>query len=213
MSAPHAAQIRALVEACHLAARHNLVRCSSGNLSCRLNTRLAAIKASRAWMEDLGPRDISVCRIADGRVVRGRKPSVETELHLGVYRVRPDVGAVLHFQSPFATAVACGDPARWNFHVIPEVAVYIQSIAIVDYLPPGSPELAAATISAMRKHNLAILRNHGLVAAGANLRAVIQQAAFFELTCEILLRGRGLRPLPRSAIARLMAAGRAGGPA
>jgi len=35
-----------------------------------------------------------------------RKPSVEFRFHLGIYRVRPDVGAVLHAHPPHATAYA-----------------------------------------------------------------------------------------------------------
>jgi ribulose-5-phosphate 4-epimerase/fuculose-1-phosphate aldolase len=130
---------------------------------------------------------------------------VETGLHFGVYRIRPDVNAVLHFQSPCATAIACGDPARYDFHVIPEIAYYIQKLAIVDYYVPGSPELAAAVVPALQNHNLVILRNHGLVTVGRSLPEAIQNAGFFELACEILLRGRDLRPLSRTANDQLIA--------
>ncbi len=195
------------VAACHRAASLGLVRCSSGNLSARLDEERMLVTASRAWMAELTEEQVAICRIRDGTALTDMKPSVETRFHAAILRQRPDVNVVLHFQSPAATAFACADCESVDFNVLPEIPYYIGPIAIVPYLPPGSPELAEAVTEAMRTHRLAILRNHGQVTAGASFHHAIQRAAFFELACEIILRlGDRAEPLPGAAIAQLRAA-------
>lgn len=181
-------KISEFVAACRKACECGLLRYSSGNLSCRLDDELVAVSASRSWLGEMTADDVVICRLADGEIIGGREPTVESGFHLGTLRCREDMDVVLHFQSAFATAIACGDAKEYNFNVIPEVPVYIGEIGYVDYLPPGSKELADAVVSAMEGHDLAILQNHGQVVVGKDFRDVIQKAGFFELACEILMR-------------------------
>jgi len=192
-------RIKAFVEACHTIAVHDLLRYSSGNLSWRLDDGLVALSASRAWLGELTADQVAICALADGCCINGKTPSVESRFHLGILRTRPDVNLVLHFQSPFATAVACGNPHDYNFFVIPEIPFYIGEIGIVEYLVPGSPELADAVTSAMAEHNLVILRNHGLVTVGKDFNELLQRAGMFELACQILLCQQNISPLSQSA--------------
>lgn len=186
------------VEACHAVARHGLVRCSSGNLSWRIGGGRVLIKASRVWMADATVDDVSVCRLADGRLLHGRPPSVETSLHLASLRSRPDVGVVLHFQTPFATTLACRRGPKPNYSVLPEIPFYIGPIAHVPYFPPGSPALAQAVSSALAEHDMVQMANHGQVTVAADFAHAIQNACFFELACEVIVRNCGCtKPLPR----------------
>ncbi|MGE5610316.1 MAG: class II aldolase/adducin family protein [Bacillota bacterium] len=186
-------------------AHYGLTRCSSGNLSYRLDDQRLLIKASRAWMADLTPDDISLCRIADGATLNGKKPSVEIGFHAGVLRHRPDVNVVLHYQSPAATTLGCcRDLANIDFSVIAEIPYYVGPIGLVPYILPGSPALAEAVTQVMKDHDLAILANHGQVTVGKTFADAIQKAAFFELACEVLLRaGPRIQPLSPSSIAEL----------
>ncbi len=174
--------------ACRRVAAFGLVRCSSGNLSWRVKEYML-ITATRSWMGELTGEQIAVCRIPDGTVLNEKRPSAESGFHFGILRERSDVNVVLHFQTPFATAVACRGREQKNFFVIPEIPYYIGPIAVVPYLNPGSTDLARGVIEAMKGHDLVILKNHGLVTAGKNFNDVIQKASFFELACEIILRG------------------------
>lgn len=180
-----------------------LMRCSSGNLSCRVDAGRMLVKASRAWMADLAADQVALCRIANGVSLNGLTPSVEIGFHAGILRSRPDVNVVLHFQTPAATTLACGHPEQVNFFVIPEIPVYIGKIGIVPFLDPGSKPLADAVTDVMKTHNLSILKNHGMVTVGADYDDAIQRAVFFELACDIILRGGPrIEPLPAEAIAR-----------
>ncbi|NLF32774.1 MAG: class II aldolase/adducin family protein [Planctomycetes bacterium] len=196
--------VEQFVRACRRIASAGLVRCSSGNLSWRAGDGLMLISASRSWLAAMNEEFVTTCRIADGARVDGPRPSVETVFHAGILRERPEVAVVLHFQTPFATTLACCRPAEVNYDVIPEIPVYIGPIGQVPYLPPGSPELAEAVIAVMRSHNLAIMANHGQVVAGTSYDDAIEKAVFFELACEIIVRGGpDVRPLAGDETERL----------
>lgn len=198
--------IDSFIAACHEAGRRGLMRCSSGNLSLRLDDQRMLITASRSWLDRIRPEQLAVCRIADGGLLEGARPSVETGFHAGILRQRGDVNVVLHFQSPCATALACMEPSRINYHVIPEIAYYLGVIGYVPYLTPGSESLACAVIEAMRDHDLIVLRNHGLVTAARDFDMAIQNAEFFELACSVILHGKdSVVPLGPEGINQLLA--------
>jgi len=145
------------------------------------------LTASRSWLERLTGEDISICRLSDGQCLSGRRPTIESVFHLGILRKRADANVVFHFQSPFATAIACGEPNRYDFNVLPEVPHYMGIIGIVDYFKPGTLELADAVIAAAGEHDVIILRNHGQVVVGTDYDDVFEKALFFELVCQILV--------------------------
>ena len=171
---------------CHQVAAHRLVRCSSGNMSWRIGADRMLIKSSRSWLGEMTRDTIAVCRISDGKPLTAITPSVEIGFHAGILRRRHEVNVVLHFQTPYATALACSRCKAINYDVIPEIPFYLGPIAEIPYLPPGSQALAKAVTKAMQTHDLVQLRNHGQVTVGRHFRQAIQNAAFFELACEIL---------------------------
>ena len=178
------------LEACHDVAGRRLVRCSSGNLSQRLDSHRLLITTSRSWMENASADDLCTCSISDGSLVAGKKPSVEVGFHAGIMRTRPEANVVLHFQTPCATTLACRDTQNINFFVIPEVPYYIGPLARIPYLDPGSEELAQAVTDAMRQPDMVTISNHGQVTVAADFPHVMQNAEFFELACEIILHGK-----------------------
>ncbi len=188
MTHGHQEKIDEFVAACRKAGACGLLRYSSGNMSCRLDDEIVALSASGAWLGEMTGDEVAICTLADGKSINDKQPTAESGFHLGILRSREDANVVLHFQSPFATAIACGAENVYNFAVIPELPIYIGQVGFVEYLPPGTKELADAVVSAMRDHDLVICRNHGQVAIGRDFKDVIQKAGFFELACEILLR-------------------------
>lgn len=199
------------METCREAARRGLVRCSSGNLSLRLDNEHMLITCSRSWMGRITPEEVCVCRVADGSLVTGPAPSAETGFHAGILRTRPDMNVVLHFQSSFATTLACRQTAHVDYAVIPEMPFYIGPVAEAEYSQPGSMELAAAMMEAISGHEMVMMRNHGQTTVAVDLAHAIQNAAFFELACEIIVRGGDdIRPISESVAAELNALRRSG---
>ena len=197
--------ITAFVRACHKAAEYGLVSCSSGNLSWRVEPDVALLSTSGAWLAELTQDQVAACDINTGRCSNGKIPTCESVFHLGILKNRPEMDVVLHFQSPYAAAVACGETDGLDFNMTIEVPVYIGTPAVVPYLPPGSGELAQAVIDTFKEPqtHIAILKNHGLVSVGTDLNDAIQKAVFFEMACRIMLTNPNAKVLNDDAVEHL----------
>ena len=168
-----------------------LTICSSGNLSWRVGDE-ALVSGTGSWVPSLQREKVALCRVATGEVLNSVKPSMESGFHLGVLRERPDVDVVLHFQSPYATAVACMTDIPTNFNVTAEIPCHVGSeIPVIPYFRPGSPELAEHVKEALRTHNSCLLRKHGQVVCGKDFDEVFERAMFFEMACRIIVQSGG----------------------
>lgn len=98
--------LRRVCEANRAIYESGLVVLTFGNVSAREGD-LVAIKPSGVEFRDLNPSKIPLISLLDGKVVESElKPSVDTPTHLEIYRAFPDVNAVVHTHSPYATAFA-----------------------------------------------------------------------------------------------------------
>ena len=91
----------------------------------------------------------------DGVKLAGeRDPSSEMQMHLEVYRQRPDVRAVVHAHPPIATGFAvAGIPL--DRAVLAEVVTTLGSVPIADYATPSTRELPEAVrkyVQGARRH-------------------------------------------------------------
>ena len=127
-----------------------------------------------------------------GSLERG-EASMESGFHLGILRERPDVDVVLHFQSPYATAVACMKEIPRNFNVTGlRCLCHVGSvIPVIPYFRPGSPELAEQVKAALKDHNSCLLRKHGQVVCGKDFDQAFERAMFFEMACRIIVLSEG----------------------
>ncbi len=166
-----------------------LMCCSSGNLSWRVGDK-AFVSGTGTWLSTLEPQEIAVCDIISGQSINNVRPSMESGFHLGILRKRPEVNVVLHFQSEYATVVACLKEKPENFNVTLEVPYHVGEVAVIPYFRPGSPELAEAVITAMKEHNAVLMSNHGQVVCGKDFDEVLERALFFEMACRIIVQSR-----------------------
>ena len=188
---------RAFRQCAREADRLGLVRCSSGNLSEREKGDRMRISGTGVWLGQLRGSDTAVVDLSDGSFVEGCAPSGEFRLHREVYRCRPDVSVILHFQSEAATVLACL-PEVPDYNVIIEVPVYLGGIGLVPFLPPGSAELAVAVAGAMKSADVVQMRNHGQVVAGSSFDDVLQKAVFFEFACSVIVKS-SMKAIPLKA--------------
>lgn len=198
-------QIEEFVSQARRVGAAGLTICSSGNLSWRLDNDEVLLSGTGSWVPELTPDRVSVCRLTTGEVLNGVKPSMESVFHMGVMRRRPDVNVVLHFQSPYATAVACMADRPDNFNFTAEMALHVgDTIPMIPYFRPGSPALAEHVIDALTDHNSAMLLKHGQVVCGASFDQAFERAMFFEMGCRIaVLNGRNVDPLTPTEIGDL----------
>ena len=198
-------QIDEFVACARRVGSENLTICISGNLSIRHGDEVL-VSGTGSWLPDMQPENVSVVRFSDGTVLNGVKPSMESVFHLGVLRERDgEVNCVLHFQSPYATAVACMEKRPSNFNFTAECPIHVgEEIPMIPYFRPGSPELAAHVIEAMKEHNSVMLLKHGQIVCGKDFRQALERAMFFEMACRIaVIDGNNVNPLTPDEIGDL----------
>ena len=179
--------IELFLQQAHRVGDAGLTICSSGNISWRIGEE-ALISGTGSWVPSLPKEKVAICRIATGESLNGVKPSMESGFHLGILRERPDVNVVLHFQSPYATAVACMAKLPENLNVTAEIPCHVGSdIPVVPYFRPGSVELAEHVKDALKDHNSCLLRKHGQVVCGKDFDEAFERAMFFEMACRIII--------------------------
>jgi L-fuculose-phosphate aldolase len=130
--------------------------------------------------------DVVVVRLSDGEVVEGhRKPTVEKDLHLGIYRSRPEIRAVIHTHPVYSQVFAV---LHKSIPVIIDEAAQALGgeVLTAEYALPGTPELAANTIKALGQDKMAcLLANHGAVCLGEDLSKAFKTCTVLEMTAQI----------------------------
>lgn len=157
-----------------------LNRGSSGNVSLRCGSAML-ITPSAVPPEDLTPELIVRMDLAaeDGVYEGTRRPSTEWRFHRDILRARPEVNAVVHTHSPFATVLAIARRA------IPAVHYMIAgfggpSIPCAGYATFGTEELSRLALDALRDRNGCLLANHGAITVAPTLSRALWLAVELE---------------------------------
>ena len=176
------------VECRRAAGEYGLMKCSSGNISWRIGANHMLISSNSSWLSHLKEDQICICRISDAKCIDGKRPSIESAFHAGVLSARKDINVVMHYQTPFATALACRKKGiKVDYNVILEIPFYVGEVAAIPFFEGGSPSLAKAVVAALKDHNMVQLTNHGQVTVGKDFNDAIQKAVFFEMACQMIV--------------------------
>src|SRR5690606_6250608 len=126
-------------------------------------------------------------------VVNGtQNPSSELQMHLEIYRCRPDVNAVVHAHPPHGTAYALKGKSL-PAGVMPEIDVLLGKTPVVPYLTPGTREFAMAVARAAADDaNVMILQRHGVTTVGSDLTSAWFRMESLDHCCHILMLGAAL---------------------
>lgn len=125
----------------------------------------------------------------DGTPLTPGKPSSEWRFHRDLYVARPDVGAVVHAHSPFATSLACLREDIPPFHYMIAMAGG-NTIRCAPYALFGTQALSDAVVTAMIGRKACLLANHGMIACGSTLVAAMALAVEVETLCGQYWRAR-----------------------
>jgi L-fuculose-phosphate aldolase len=178
---------------------------NDGNISVRLDDRRLLMTPKSVCKGFMSP-DMMCITDLDGKKLAGdRDPSSEMQMHLEVYRQRPDANAVVHAHPPIATGFAvAGIPL--DRAVLAEVVTTLGSVPIAEYATPSTKELPDAVRKYVKAHDGMLLANHGALTLGADLFAAYYKMETIEHFAKISLVARllgGERLLSRQEVDRL----------
>ena len=110
-------------------------------------------------------------------------PSSEWRFHHDIYLQRPDVNAIVHCHSAFATSLACLHKGVPAFHYMIAVAGG-PNIRCAPYALFGTQELSNQALRALQDRKACLLANHGMIAVGRDLADALGIAVEVESLCE-----------------------------
>ena len=176
-----------IVEAGKRMLHKGLVIGASGNISIRISGEdKIVITPSQIKYDKIGVNDIVVVDFKKNVLEGDRSPSVETGMHIGVYETRPDVGAIVHTHSVYASAIASLGKKIPPF--LDDIVLMLGGeIEVAEYGMPGSKELAENAVRALGKKNAVLLANHGSLSCGKDLEGAFVNAELVERVAKIFI--------------------------
>jgi L-fuculose-phosphate aldolase len=171
-----------VVRAARLLRARGLAVGTSGNVGVRLDDGRIAITPSSMDYDELTVEDVVIVT-ADGSPSEGRRsPSSELPLHVAVFAARPDVRAIVHSHSPFATTLSVARREIPAVHYV--LAMLVEpgraTLRVAPYATFGTPALAANVAAALGRDNGCLLANHGAIAVGRTVDSAFGRAERIE---------------------------------
>jgi len=194
-----------VIEVGKLVFQKGWVAANDGNITIRLDSNRILCTPTGVCKGMMKSDDLSVCDL-DGNMIEGsRGRTSEIEMHLTIYRMRPDVNSVVHAHPPVATGFAvAGKPL--NLALLPEVIIGLGEVPLAEYGLPGTPALTADMRRYIPRYDAILMANHGVVSYGPHVwkaffnMETVEHFARITLVAELL---GGARVLPREEVRKL----------
>ncbi len=178
---------------------------SGGNISVRIKGgNVFAITPSGMPYKNLTPDDICILDFEKNQIEGAHAPSIESDMHVAIYKRRPDVNAIVHTHQNKASIFSVINrpiPALFD-----EVCMNIGEIVdVVPYALSGSQELATNVAGRLGNGcNCYILQNHGALSLGATIEKACLNAELLEraatVCADALTTGLEISTLPEETV-------------
>jgi len=192
---------RMLHERCFVAAM-------DGNLSVRLRNDRILVTPTCLSKGAMHPSDMVVVDLEGQRVSGRRNVTSEIGMHLLIYRLRPDVQAIVHAHPPTATGFAAAGVALTE-PLVCEVVMGLGCIPLARYGTPGTSELTQTLEPYVPEYDAILMSNHGVVTYGDTLEHAYMKMETVEHFAQIALVTHLLgrqQPLKEVEIEKLLTA-------
>lgn len=175
---------------------------TSGNLSLYDGENMA-ITPTCVPYETMTSDDIVIIKL-DGTMVEGKyQPSSEWRMHAAVYEAKPEVSAIIHTHSPYATAFAVNN-SRIPTILIEMVPFLGGDVPLAKFAVPGTKEVGFEAVKVMEERTGCLLANHGVLTVGDSLTQAHIRAIYVEdaaKICSLALSNGDIVEIPEKYIA------------
>jgi L-fuculose-phosphate aldolase len=184
------------------------VAAMDGNLSVRLRDDEILVTPTCLSKGAMRPADMVIVDLEGQRVAGRRNVTSEIGMHLLVYRMRPDIRAIVHAHPPTATGFAAAGIALTE-PLVCEVVMGLGCIPLARYGTPGTSELAQTLEPYVPNYDAILMSNHGVVTYGDTLEHAYMKMETVEHFAQIALVTHLLgrqQPLKQVEIEKLLIA-------
>ena len=170
-----------LVEVARRLYDRNMNAALGGNVSIRLGGEIAITPAgiNKGFMTE---DDVVVVDLEGAKLRGNGKPSSEGKMHYEIYKLCPDVQAIIHAHPPFAVAFALAHHDLPD-DILPEATILLGHVPYLPYVTPSTLDLACEVAQGLAHRNAAFMANHGAITVGADLEEAYNRMELLEKTC------------------------------
>ncbi|MEQ1597975.1 MAG: class II aldolase/adducin family protein [Methylotenera sp.] len=154
---------------------------TAGNCSVRFEGGFLVTPSGMA-VEDMTPATMVKMQF-DGSYEPNKIPSSEWRFHCDILKSRPEINAVIHTHSMFATTLACLHKDIPPFHYMIAVTG-ADTIRCAPYALFGTQVLSDHALAALYHSKACLLANHGMIALGRDLEDALAVTVEVENLCE-----------------------------
>jgi L-fuculose-phosphate aldolase len=184
------------------------VAAMDGNLSVRLADDRILVTPTCVSKGGMVPADMVIVDLEGRRVSGRRNVTSEIGMHLLIYRLRPDIDAIVHAHPPTATGFAAAGIALTE-PLVCEVVMGLGCIPLARYGTPGTSELAQTLEPYVPNYDAILMSNHGVVTYGDTIEHAYMKMEtvehFAQISLVTHLLGRQ-QPLKQVEIEKLLLA-------
>jgi L-fuculose-phosphate aldolase len=185
--------------------KHGLTTTSGGNISLRLSEELIVITPSATDKGRMKWKEVAIMTIFGENLTPDLKPSIETAMHLAIYKKKRDVQAIVHAHPVFASLFTA-IKAKINTNLTAEAKAILGDPLLVRYAVMGSVALADVAAENALKSDILLLENHGILTTGSSLLQAFDKVEVLENAAKMTLMTEMTgkkRPLDRARIIEL----------
>ncbi len=185
--------------------RQGLTTTSGGNISLRIREEIILITPSATDKGRMRWNEVGIMTMKGENLTPELRPSIESEMHLSIYRAKNAITAIVHAHPLFASAFTAMK-SRINTCLTAEARAICGEPILVPYALMGTAQLAKLASENIHGSDILLLENHGILAAGTSLLQafdrleVLENAAKMTLITEITGKGK---PLGKARIMEL----------
>ena len=166
--------------------RQGLTTTSGGNLSCRTSDGRVLLTASKFDKGTLQAGQVGILSPDGTNETPALPPSIESSMHIGLYRALPEIGAVVHAHPPVGSAFcAAGRPI--DCRLLAESYAILGEPVLAPYARMGTEELAGNVVAAARRGTCVLMENHGVLTVGVTLLEAFDRLEVLEAAAKITL--------------------------
>ena len=177
-----------LILAAQAAEKADLCKQKSGNFSLfDPESQVVLVTPSGLARSDLSIEQICVLDL-NGQVLAWdgvHRPSSEVLMHIAIYQKRPDITAIVHTHSRYATAFAVLNKPIPAILYESFVLGQSTSIPVAPYARPGTQALAQSVAATLQNADCCLLQSHGAIATGADMDEALLRAQYMEELAEL----------------------------
>mgnify|MGYP001048115960 CR=1 FL=1 len=166
--------------------RQKLTTCSGGNLSMRLDEQHIIITPSSLDKGVIEAGEIGLMTIDGENLTPHLKPSIETDMHLEIYRHRQDISAIVHAHPVMASSFSAMGP-QINTRLTAEAYLVIGKVNFAPYALMGSAALSKIVAEKVKDANVVIMENHGVTTLGKSLLAAYDRMEVLEAAAQMTI--------------------------